>query len=269
MGNLVDPPPSVVITSLVHRESHVVPVRLAFYRTPRPDNHAASSTSSGGVASTPLIHPLNKPLCPIVCHATVLSTTEYQSNNNTGTGFGPPDRAPSKVQIQIDVDDDTEEPGPLVHSPGASLFEELEAFRGSSWQYELQQLKFANQRLHEEVQALEGACAKSGTGSGTSSSTTGHVAAVPLGQPYSSASTTTVSIPPQPQLPQTQLHLPPLMHSALTTPLSSLRSRHSLHEPDPPSSDWSSLAGANGQGPNPLKRSWRFEDDPTNRIRSR
>jgi hypothetical protein len=257
---MVDPPPLIVTTSLVHRELHVVPVRLVFYRTPRSDKHAASSTSSIGVTSTPLIHPLNNPLCPIVCHATVLSTTGYQSNTNTDSGFGPsPGHAPGQVRIQIDVENDTEEPSPLMHSPGASLFEELEAFRGSSWQYELQQLKFANQRLHEELHALEGAYAKSGTG--PSSSTSGHIAAVPLGQPCSSATTGTIPIPPQ-QLPQTQLHFPPPMHSALSTSLSSLRSRNSLHELYPPSSGWSSLAGANGQGPNPLKRSWHSEDGP-------
>ncbi|KIM91749.1 hypothetical protein PILCRDRAFT_57985 [Piloderma croceum F 1598] len=36
-----------------------------------------------------------------------------------------------------------------------NVFEELETSRGSSWQYELQQLKFANQRLMEEVNMLE------------------------------------------------------------------------------------------------------------------
>lgn len=36
-----------------------------------------------------------------------------------------------------------------------NVFEELETSRGSSWQYELQQLKFANQRLEDEVCFLE------------------------------------------------------------------------------------------------------------------
>jgi hypothetical protein len=35
------------------------------------------------------------------------------------------------------------------------VFEELETSRASSWQYELQQLKFANQRLAEEADRLE------------------------------------------------------------------------------------------------------------------
>ena len=64
----------------------------------------------------------------------MLSTTEYQSNNNNiDTGPGPnPGRAPSRVQIQIDLEDDTEAPDPSVHSSGTSLFEELETARGSS-----------------------------------------------------------------------------------------------------------------------------------------
>ena len=37
----------------------------------------------------------------------------------------------------------------------ADVFEELDTSRGSSWQYELQQLKFANQRLYEELEALK------------------------------------------------------------------------------------------------------------------
>ena len=35
------------------------------------------------------------------------------------------------------------------------MFEELNTSRESSWQYELQQLKFANQRLYEELEALK------------------------------------------------------------------------------------------------------------------
>ena len=41
-------------------------------------------------------------------------------------------------------------------SSSDDVFEELAAKRGSSWQYELQQLKIANQRLMEELEDLEG-----------------------------------------------------------------------------------------------------------------
>lgn len=251
--SMADPPPTVVTTSLVHKELHVVPVRLVFYRTPRSHKHAPPSTSDIGVTPTSLIHPLNSPLCPIVCQATVLSDVEYQSGNNNDTGFRP------------SLSHDTDEPGPSMHPSGASLFEELETGRGSSWQYELQQLKFANQRLQEELQALESVRANSGAVHGSSSGTvgTGHMATVPLGlgQPCSpSSSTTTLPIPHQ---PQTRLHYTPLMHSNLSPSLSSLCPPNSLHEYDPPPSEWSSLAGANGQGRNPLKRSWRSEDGLT------
>jgi len=50
---MIDPPPSVVATSLVHRELHVVPVPLAFYLTPLPNNCPPSSTSSASATLTP------------------------------------------------------------------------------------------------------------------------------------------------------------------------------------------------------------------------
>ncbi|KAI0697006.1 hypothetical protein BC835DRAFT_1271027 [Cytidiella melzeri] len=43
----------------------------------------------------------------------------------------------------------------LCHSNSAYVFDELDPMRDSSWQYELQQLKYANQRLREELDALE------------------------------------------------------------------------------------------------------------------
>ncbi|PSR70762.1 hypothetical protein PHLCEN_2v13382 [Hermanssonia centrifuga] len=44
---------------------------------------------------------------------------------------------------------------PLPSEHAHSVFEELDTSRGSSWQYELQQLKYANQRLTEELEELE------------------------------------------------------------------------------------------------------------------
>ncbi|KAG9313649.1 hypothetical protein JVU11DRAFT_5981 [Chiua virens] len=256
--SMVDPPPTIVTTSLVHKELQLVPARLVFYRTPRSNHHALPSPSSNGYTSTPLIHPLNNPLCPIVCQATVLSNTEYQMSKEADTVFGPTfGQARSQVRAQTHTGDDSDDSRPSVHPSDESLFEELETGRGSSWQYELQQLKFANQRLHEEVQALESACAGNKAVSGSSSITgAGHVAEVPFSQPLSSPTT---AVP----IPQTQLTYSPLMHSTRSTSLSTLRPPNTLHQQDPPSSDWSSLAGANGQGRNPLKRSWRSGDGPT------
>ncbi|RDB30157.1 White collar 1 protein [Hypsizygus marmoreus] len=43
----------------------------------------------------------------------------------------------------------------VQHPLEANIFEDLETTRNSSWQYELQQLRFANQRLKDEIKALE------------------------------------------------------------------------------------------------------------------
>ena len=63
----------------------------------------------------------------------------------------------SPIICQIKVGDSS--PAPIsqnfVHLHHANVFEELEASCGSSWQYELQQLKFANRRLLEEIEGLE------------------------------------------------------------------------------------------------------------------
>lgn len=47
----------------------------------------------------------------------------------------------------------------LVHPLEENIFQDLETSRNSSWQYELQQLRFANQRLEEEIKTLEGTIA--------------------------------------------------------------------------------------------------------------
>ncbi|KAF5345962.1 hypothetical protein D9756_010926 [Leucocoprinus leucothites] len=42
----------------------------------------------------------------------------------------------------------------LVHSLNSDVFEELDTNRDSSWQYEIQQIRFANQRLEDEIAVL-------------------------------------------------------------------------------------------------------------------
>ena len=44
---------------------------------------------------------------------------------------------------------------PVVRMAGDQVFQEMDIFRNTSWQYELQQLKYANQRLLDEIQNLE------------------------------------------------------------------------------------------------------------------
>ncbi|KAG1771351.1 hypothetical protein EV702DRAFT_977382 [Suillus placidus] len=71
-----------------------------------------------------------------------------------------PSQAPSPslahpLVIQITVLNNSSSSNTLIHAEANDVFEELDTTRGSSWQYELQQLRFANQRLCEEVDALE------------------------------------------------------------------------------------------------------------------
>ena len=206
-------------------------------------------------------HPLNNLLCAIICQVMVLPTTKYQLNKNSDASFGAhPCHVPNQVQGQIDPENDDGEPGSFTHL-SASLFEELEATRGLSWQYELQQLKFANQRLHKELHTLESMHAvKSASGPVSSSSVRGCMMASPHGQPTMPSSVLNAAIsmlpPPLPQT-QTQLYYP-LMH--LTFPPSVSLHCHSLHQQDPPTLDWSSLAGANRHGPNPRKQLWHSKD---------
>jgi hypothetical protein len=51
---------------------------------------------------------------------------------------------------------------PIVHSASANVFEELETTRGTSWQYELHQLRLLNRRLKEDIQSSRAALVKNG-----------------------------------------------------------------------------------------------------------
>jgi len=68
---------------------------------------------------------------------------------------------PEPVICQVKVTQATSIVVPVVHPAASDIFEEMDATRNTSWQYELQQLKFANQRLLEEVELLEAHANKS------------------------------------------------------------------------------------------------------------
>lgn len=71
----------------------------------------------------------------------------------------PPSSGPLVCQIKLVDFEPLAVPhtGRIVHPLAESVYDELQTTRGSSWQYELQQLKFANQRMMEEVATLEAA----------------------------------------------------------------------------------------------------------------
>jgi len=62
---------------------------------------------------------------------------------------------PEPVICQFKMTSALNQSVPIVHSSTSDVFEEMNTTRNTSWQYELQQLKFANQRLLEEVRSLE------------------------------------------------------------------------------------------------------------------
>ncbi|KIK32481.1 hypothetical protein CY34DRAFT_19021 [Suillus luteus UH-Slu-Lm8-n1] len=74
--------------------------------------------------------------------------------NSTPSQASSPSPARPLV-IQIMVLSNSGSSNTLIHAEANDVFDELDTVRGSSWQYELQQLRFANQRLCEEVDALE------------------------------------------------------------------------------------------------------------------
>ncbi|CDO76783.1 hypothetical protein BN946_scf184978.g12 [Trametes cinnabarina] len=77
-------------------------------------------------------------------------------------GNGGDCAAQAPVVCQVKLCEGTTPPPTLAlaHPAEENVFEETEIERGSSWQYELQQLKFRNQRLVEEITQLETAIAK-------------------------------------------------------------------------------------------------------------
>ncbi|KAK0473698.1 blue light receptor [Armillaria novae-zelandiae] len=87
------------------------------------------SSPSNGVGEPPMVYQI------IPLHSAAV-TTIYGSAYVSASGAGPP----------------------AVSGPAGAvvaLFADLDTSRASSWQYELQQLRFANQRLLEEIRALE------------------------------------------------------------------------------------------------------------------
>jgi hypothetical protein len=80
---------------------------------------------------------------------------------------------PCVVQIRVARGYAPPPPAPLAHPPQEHLFVELDVGRETSWQYELQQLKYANRRLADAVEALEAEALEGASGNGNSGSGSG------------------------------------------------------------------------------------------------
>lgn len=166
----------------------------------------------------------------------------------------------AKTSSRIDVPGSARTRHTHTHPGDAVLFEELDTARGSSWQYELQQLKFANQRLHEELDALEG------TGSTTpgsevtvdnSGGSSSDVASLSASNDIHGGSATPNHVYQSLLPPSTTMSYP---HDVPRGQVHRAHSPVNLHEMFPTS--WTSFLGAQGIS-NPLKRTWNSDDRAT------
>ncbi|OAX36350.1 hypothetical protein K503DRAFT_695282 [Rhizopogon vinicolor AM-OR11-026] len=164
--------------------------------------------------------------------------------------YRPPTPAPTQVPtsnptpahplvIQITMLSSSNSSSALMHSEAKDVFEELDTSRGSSWQYELQQLRFANQRLCEEVDALE-------------------VCGPGYQQPHQQHQYQQPHQQHQCQQQQQRQHRHPQQQQSV------------VHPPD--DADWTTLMGGHTTSalssihipaPSSLKRAWHSEDGPT------
>ncbi|KAH9911146.1 uncharacterized protein BXZ73DRAFT_93480 [Epithele typhae] len=75
-------------------------------------------------------------------------------------GVRPSVQAPIVCQVKLYDGAAPPQRSAIVHAHDQSVYDETDLERGSSWRYELQQLKFRNQRLVEEITALEASIIK-------------------------------------------------------------------------------------------------------------
>ncbi|KAI5996378.1 PAS domain-containing protein [Pisolithus albus] len=238
-----NPKPTVLSVTLVTRSGHAVPVRIVFYRTPRAHTHLPT----GGLAN-----PRGNPLCPLVCQVSVLPPGAPIGMVSVSSASCPNSSREAAVG--------SGEAGPRIIRPGdTALFEELDTARGSSWQYELQQLKFANQRLHEELETLEGIGTDAlATESVAADNSTNGVSSIPT-------SMSGLAAPPQPS-PLNKLHAETPYHSLFphgspgtlcqSRPAAQTSEHDRAHASD--IIDWSSIV-SHGLSV-PLKRAWNSDD---------
>ncbi|KAI6029531.1 PAS domain-containing protein [Pisolithus microcarpus] len=239
-----NPKPTVLSVTLVTRSGHTVPVRIVFYRTPRAHTHLPT----GGLAN-----PRGNPLCPLVCQVSVLAPGALTGMISVSSTACPTSSREAAVS--------SGEAGPWLMRPGdTALFEELDTARGSSWQYELQQLKFANQRLHEELETLEGISTDAlATECVTADNSTSGVSSIPT-------SVSGLAAPAQPSsLNKLHTEMPyhslfPLDSSPGTLCQSRPAAQTSEHHRTHASGiiDWSSIV-SHGLSV-PLKRAWNSDD---------
>ncbi|TDL16156.1 hypothetical protein BD410DRAFT_646025 [Rickenella mellea] len=175
------------------RDGGRVPLEVVFYPS-APSGLPASSSSvaetgalrkgkgvKGKGAAMGMGMGMRPPRAPVVCQFKVIGEagTDGMANTNGMAPMPMGSSFPSSSSLSGAISDAhmassslganananaNAAPGRIVHAHGTNVFEELEVGRETSWQYELQQLKFANRRLMEEVEALEAQVAGGSSG---------------------------------------------------------------------------------------------------------
>lgn len=123
-----------VVARMKRKDGYEVDLEVVFY--PGNDENAAAALreSSYSASSVPLP---NRSSSSIICQL------RYPASSSSS----PHPRHPHPSRF---------ESYPALLDRRGNIFEELETAKESSWQYELQQLKIANQRLAVEIEGMEG-----------------------------------------------------------------------------------------------------------------
>ncbi|KAL1742567.1 blue light receptor, partial [Schizophyllum fasciatum] len=127
--------------------------------------------------------------------------------------------------------------GEMRHAPGANVYEEFEIARATSWQYELQQVRYANQRLLEEIAVVEAQLgvqpANAAYGSAPPHAPQQHTASSPIAVPQ--------------QKPSPMAAVPSAARHAMPPPIITSVS---------PAHDWSAVSATTPQYGSTRKRMW-------------
>ncbi|KAF8328207.1 uncharacterized protein EI90DRAFT_3065882 [Cantharellus anzutake] len=126
---------------------------VTIYQPSDPPTEPISSSSS---SQPPQISTRGQRLSVVISHI------RFATPNDTSSGGGPQvSSSSSHIQEYLQQSlPPSAGPGPssqILSSPTVSsnIFEELETTRGTSWQYELQQLRIQNEKMRKEIAAIE------------------------------------------------------------------------------------------------------------------
>ena len=122
------PSPRRFLCKMQHKNGSTVDVVFIMYRsTDRSVSKFNSRDSICGIISAPLIYQIRT----LTSSSSSSSFASFTSSSLTATATAS-----------------------FAHALESGVFEELDTMRDSSWQYEIQQVRFANQRLEEEIVGL-------------------------------------------------------------------------------------------------------------------